>query len=461
MNEKKYSLIEVLKVLKKTYNSIDIRGIFAFSSDERIWRCIFLKISLTKETIRELNEIYRLKKETLSEINFSDFKVILEAKKIEELNNLFECLDSMHIRIGDIRDSQPLGVNYQYFNNNNSFVTKDYKFRPQYPSENTEYERIAWYSFTNRTINDSLSHCKVNISNYNIPITILSSYLDIDGFSNNINLIISLPIYFKRLEMTKEEHNKYIVKFEIHNDLVYNCKCIVKQESPTYFKRYDSIDNFIINESNENTIFCIPKNKSIDNHNEIFVQVYHDNIGILFDQSLSNISCDNLSISDLQGPIKDTNNKILDYSKSNMEKQHKIFIVHGHETAVVNELENFLIKEFKLDSIILQEKPGSGRTIIEKFEDEAKKATYAFVLLTPDDIVKTKDGKYAQARPNVVFELGWFYGTLGRDKVCIILKEGTEIHSDLSGISQIRFNTSIKEKYWDIQKELKDAKIIE
>ena len=109
----------------------------------------------------------------------------------------------------------------------------------------------------------------------------------------------------------------------------------------------------------------------------------------------------------------------------------------------------------------MQEKPGRGRTIIERFEEEAQNATYAFVLLTSDDTVKTKDRKYAQARHNVVFELGWFYGRLGRKKVCIILKEGTDIHSDLSGIQQIRFNNSIKDKYMEIQKELKNAEIIE
>jgi hypothetical protein len=48
-------------------------------------------------------------------------------------------------------------------------------------------------------------------------------------------------------------------------------------------------------------------------------------------------------------------------------------------------------------------------------------------------------GSYAQARPNVIFELGWFYGSLGHSRVCILFKNGTQIHSDLGGISRVQF----------------------
>jgi predicted nucleotide-binding protein len=78
-------------------------------------------------------------------------------------------------------------------------------------------------------------------------------------------------------------------------------------------------------------------------------------------------------------------------------------------------------------------KPGKGRTLIEKFEQEAQRAVFAFAILTPDDWVSLDEVEYAQARPNVVFELGWFFGRLRREKVCILLQRGTRIHSDLDG----------------------------
>lgn len=44
--------------------------------------------------------------------------------------------------------------------------------------------------------------------------------------------------------------------------------------------------------------------------------------------------------------------------------------------------------------------------------------------------------------------------------VALLLKEGTKIHSDLDGISQIRFSDNVEDKYLDVQKELKAAKMI-
>jgi predicted nucleotide-binding protein len=85
---------------------------------------------------------------------------------------------------------------------------------------------------------------------------------------------------------------------------------------------------------------------------------------------------------------------------------------------------------------------------------------YAFVLLTPDDQIATPDGQYTQARPNVVFELGWFHGRLGRSQVVILFKKGTKLHSDLEGISRIEFAESVEEKLIDIERELKAAGLL-
>jgi len=141
---------------------------------------------------------------------------------------------------------------------------------------------------------------------------------------------------------------------------------------------------------------------------------------------------------------------------------NKVFIVHGHDEANLHKLRDLLKYRYKLDCIVMKWKAGQGRTLIEKFEQEAQDAGFAFILMTPDDLVKV-EGKdeYAQARPNVIFELGWFYGKLKRDRVCILFKKGTKIHSDLDGISRIEFNESVEDKVLEIEKELKAAGLIE
>jgi predicted nucleotide-binding protein len=138
----------------------------------------------------------------------------------------------------------------------------------------------------------------------------------------------------------------------------------------------------------------------------------------------------------------------------------RVFIIHGHDEAKWRELRDIL--EDKLDQkvIVLQEEPSEGETVIGKFEKLADDCCYAFALLTPDDFVEKEGKSYFQARPNVLLELGWFYGRFGRDRVCIVKKLKTEIPSDLAGILTINFHSDISEAFAKIEAELRRVGVI-
>ena len=137
-----------------------------------------------------------------------------------------------------------------------------------------------------------------------------------------------------------------------------------------------------------------------------------------------------------------------------------VFVIHGHDELNMRRLKDLLRDEWGIDPIILSREPGKGRTLIEKFEQEAERANYAIALVTPDDLMVVRNGEYAQARPNVIFELGWFYERLGRDRVAILFKEGTKIHSDLDGINRIEFRDDVNEKVVELRKELRAAGLV-
>ena len=145
-------------------------------------------------------------------------------------------------------------------------------------------------------------------------------------------------------------------------------------------------------------------------------------------------------------------------------KTKDIFLIHGHNEAKWRELKAILKDEFKLNPIELSEQANVGcTTIIDKFEHYAKNCSFAFAIFTPDDLVE-KDGKnYLQARPNVVFELGWFVSRLGRKHASILYQDNDKmsILSDLDGVMQLRFKDNIKELYLDIRTELAAVDIIE
>src|SRR5579871_5969680 len=62
------------------------------------------------------------------------------------------------------------------------------------------------------------------------------------------------------------------------------------------------------------------------------------------------------------------------------------FIVHGHDSAAVLELKNYIQNTLRWqEPIVLRELPNSGKTLIEKFEEFSRKIDCVFVLLTPDD----------------------------------------------------------------------------
>lgn len=136
-----------------------------------------------------------------------------------------------------------------------------------------------------------------------------------------------------------------------------------------------------------------------------------------------------------------------------------IFVVHGHDDAAKEAIARYLQK-LELNPIILHEQPDKGRTIIEKFEDYSN-VIFAIALLTPDDLGKSKDSNEEakiRARQNVIFELGYFIGKLGRKNVCAIYKEGVELPSDMLGILYIPLDNkgALKLK---IAKEIKHSGI--
>lgn len=118
------------------------------------------------------------------------------------------------------------------------------------------------------------------------------------------------------------------------------------------------------------------------------------------------------------------------------EQEKTVFIVHGHDEAVRDSIDAFVQKTVANKVVVLHDEDDDGDTIIEKFERYAKDAACAIVLLTPDDVgrAKAEAELRPRARQNVVFELGYFAGLLGRKNVIALVKGGVEQPSDLSGV---------------------------
>lgn len=132
-----------------------------------------------------------------------------------------------------------------------------------------------------------------------------------------------------------------------------------------------------------------------------------------------------------------------------------VFIVHGRDDGAREIVARF-VEKLGLKAIVLAEVPSEGRTIIEKFEAHAN-VGYAIVLLTADDTGALEgEESRPRARQNVIFELGFFIGKLGRKYVCALTKGDPEVPSDYAGVAYIPMDGASQ---WEMSliRELKAA----
>lgn len=163
--------------------------------------------------------------------------------------------------------------------------------------------------------------------------------------------------------------------------------------------------------------------------------------------------------SDVHGELRGAKSAHVSPALSN-----RIFIVHGHDTHLATDVERF-VREIGLEPVILHRQVDEGATIIEKFEKNSD-VGFAFVLLTPDEMAYTIDqdrlndserNKEVRARPNVIFEFGYFVGRLGRSRVCCLHKGEVTVPSDLDGLVYKKVEDSIETQAYSIMRELRAA----
>lgn len=118
----------------------------------------------------------------------------------------------------------------------------------------------------------------------------------------------------------------------------------------------------------------------------------------------------------------------------------EIFLVHGHDESAMLRVSDWVHELTGVKPIILSKQINKGQTLIEKFESYSTDAACAIVLMTPDDEARAKrlptSDLVGQARQNVVFELGYFYGKLKRENV-VVLNFGVELPGDINGLVYI------------------------
>jgi predicted nucleotide-binding protein len=169
----------------------------------------------------------------------------------------------------------------------------------------------------------------------------------------------------------------------------------------------------------------------------------------LIDTMLEDLSLSELENSDNIGQLV-TSREVI--------QNNNIFIVHGHNEEMKASVAR-VIEKLSLNPIILHEQANQGMTIIEKFTEHSQ-VGFSIILLSADDYAysikqKPEEGKL-RARQNVILELGYFIGKLGRNRVVALVQpeDNFEFPSDYQGVIYIPYDKEGNWKY-SILKELK------
>jgi CheY-like chemotaxis protein len=141
--------------------------------------------------------------------------------------------------------------------------------------------------------------------------------------------------------------------------------------------------------------------------------------------------------------------------------QPRILLVHGHDEPSLSQLKHYLVDRLKFPPpVVLREKAAFGQTIIEKIETYAPTTDIVFVLLTPDDrvLLEGTSQQAYRARQNVILELGFFMGLLGRTsgKIILLYRKPVELPSDIGGMVLVDITNGIEAAHEAIVREVQE-----
>jgi predicted nucleotide-binding protein len=124
--------------------------------------------------------------------------------------------------------------------------------------------------------------------------------------------------------------------------------------------------------------------------------------------------------------------------------RRRIFVVCGTDDEMKQAIINALTKLW-LIPVVMCEEPSQGRKIVECFADY-NDVGFAVVLLSPDDFVYAKEDsptkRRLRPRQDVVFELGFLIGKLGKDHILVLYREwpNFECPTDFEGMKVTAFD---------------------
>jgi hypothetical protein len=129
------------------------------------------------------------------------------------------------------------------------------------------------------------------------------------------------------------------------------------------------------------------------------------------------------------------------------KKKPTVFIGHGG-SPLWRDLKDHLHEQHRYPVEAYETGSRAGHAVRDVLEEMLNKSSFAILVMTGED--ETASGGL-RARQNVVHEAGLFQGKIGFNRTIVLVENGVETFSNISGIQQIRFETGqIRSTFGDV-----------
>ncbi|WP_422766979.1 TIR domain-containing protein [Photobacterium leiognathi subsp. mandapamensis] len=108
-------------------------------------------------------------------------------------------------------------------------------------------------------------------------------------------------------------------------------------------------------------------------------------------------------------------------------RKPRIFIASSSESLDVSDAFNVNL-DHQAEVTVWKHGFKLSQNTIDSLVQMAESVDFAIFIFTPDDIVQIRDQQKQIVRDNVLFELGLFIGTLGKERCFIVKPRNQDLH---------------------------------
>lgn len=285
------TLREAISLINKFFESFGVKSAILLKDNE--WINVVTVIHFTRREVDDLNSEYRLLDERLGKIDTDKFKIIFQARPIDEINHVLKELEKGYLKIGDLHAKLLVREPDKTFDqtiSNASYVVRL-----------GEYAECDCYGVT-FSMDDQPDHIlsKSGISALTLGLRdfrdLAHSWLGLDGLSSTINVHIVIPIYAKIGEIRYQGGSEIKATLKTDQRLFDRSTIWLTRKGPgdrapiLERTRYDAVSCDNVRQNGFVYISLKHNFSAIGPHDRISVSLLHNEIGLLDREETSMVS---------------------------------------------------------------------------------------------------------------------------------------------------------------------------